>query len=196
MIELPQVTLIAVTGVNYKQEEHMTAIKKSCKGIRFGAVKLIGLPEITDIDSWNKAVVYELWKHFDTEFCFLIHEDGYIIHPELWQDKWLEYDYCGAPWPLPKDNYSYRDIYGKIQRVGNSVGLRSRKLMRLPTELNLEWKRYYGNTNEDGFFCIHNRHTLEANGCKFMPFEEAIYFGKECEIPENKNIKTFCFHQV
>jgi len=27
-----------------------------------------------------------------------------------------------------------------------------------------------------------------------MPFEEAVYFGKEAELPENKDIPTFLFH--
>ncbi len=194
--ELPMVTLIALTGKNYKRKEHIEALEISSREIEFGEVKLVELEEIVDIDSWNKAVVYELWKYIDTEFLMFIHADGYIIHPELWDNKWLEYDYCGAPWPLPKDNYSYKDIYGNIQRVGNSVGLRSKKLMRLPTELKLVWGSYYGNSNEDGFLSVHNRHILEENSCKFMPFEESLVFGKECELPENKNIKTFCFHSL
>lgn len=196
MIKLPQVTLIAITGLDYKTYSHAQALKKSSEQIEFGAVKLIQLAEIVDINSWNKTVVYELWKYVETTHALLIHDDGYVIHPELWNPEWLDLDYIGAPWPLPQDNYSYRGIYGKIQRVGNSVSLRSKRLMQLPTELNLEWKSYYGNTNEDGFLCVHNRHLLENAGCQFASFEQALIFGKEHELPENKDLKTFCFHST
>lgn len=194
MLKLPNITLIALTGLYYKAEEHKKAIEKCCEGIEFGAVKVICDLGIKTVDDWNRRIIYDLWKYVDTDYAFLFHHDGIIINPHLWQDKWFEYDYCGAPWPLPNDAYSYRDIYGNIQRVGNSVGLRSRKLLKMPTDLNLEWKPYFGFTHEDGFLCCHNRHILEANGCKFMPFEEALYFGKEAPLPENEGVETFCTH--
>lgn len=198
-IQLPNVTLIAITGIDYKTEEHKRAIEYSCLGIDFGEVKIAMLEEITDINSWNKAVIYELPKFINTDYCILIHSDGYITSPHLWKDEWLEYDWASSPWPLPKDDYSYRDEEGGIVRVGNSVSLRSKKLMDLiATKPEKEFwaiKEKYGNTNEDGFICSHNRKWLESQGCKFMPFKEAIYFGKETPLPENKGIKTFLFHK-
>lgn len=194
MIKLPDVTLIALTGLGYKTEEHIEAIEKSCEEIEFGAVKLIQLKQIVDIDSWNEAVIYELPKYFDTSHCLFIHDDGYVINPELWKDEWLKLDYIGAPWPLPKDDYSYRSESGKLQRVGNSVSLRSKKLCNLISKR--PWKSYYGNTNEDGFICCHNREWLETNGCNFAKLEQAIHFSKEHEIPENVGLSTFAFHSL
>ncbi len=55
------------------------------------------------------------------------------------KDDFLNYDYIGAPYPLPQDNFSYRDIDGNLIRVGNSVSLRSKKLLDLPIQLDLEW---------------------------------------------------------
>lgn len=194
-LQLPSVTAIALT--DYKLSEHQQVLDKMCESIDFGGAKIIFDKEIkSDVNNWNRKVIYELWQYVDTDYAFLFHADGYIIHPELWNPKWLEYDYCGAPWPLPVDDYSYRDPEGNIQRVGNSVGLRSKRLMRLPTKLGLEWKSYYGNTNEDGFLCVHNRNILEEHGCVFMPFEESLNFGKEFELPEHKGRDTFCFHQA
>lgn len=195
-LKLPNVTLITLTGLGYKTNEHVAALKKSCEGIEFGGVKLIQLAEIVDIDSWNKAVIYELWKYVDTTHALFIHDDGYVINPQLWNDNWLDYDYIGAPWPLPTDDYSYLDDRGNLVRVGNSVGLRSRKLMELPTYLDLEWKSYYGNTNEDGFLTCHNRSKLEEFGIKFAPLEVAVHFSKEHEIPENVGLSTFMFHSL
>lgn len=194
MIELPDVTLICLTGKNYKTSEHLLAMASSCMGINFGAVKLVQLPEIVDINSWNKAVIYELHKHFETTHCLFIHDDGSVIHPELWKDEWLQHDFCGSPWPLPTDEFSYRNEKGVIVRVGNSVGLRSKKLMELIAAR--EWEPYFGNTNEDGFITCHNRVWLEEQGCTFMPFEQALDFGKEIELPEHKGRDTFLFHAI
>lgn len=194
MIEIPDVTLVALTGLGYQQDETVWALKKSSEQIKFGEVKYIQLGSVTDIDSWNKAIIYELPKHIFTSHCLLVHADGYIINPTTWKSEWLSYDYAGSPWPLPRDHFSYRDSQGHIQRVGNSVGLRSKKLMDLAA--TREWRSYYGNTNEDGFIACHNRNWLESEGCKFMPFEEAIYFGKETELPEHTNIQPFLFHEI
>lgn len=187
-------TLIALTNRNF--EGHKKALDKSCEGIEWGAVKLIWDEEITGIDEWNRKIIYELGNYISTDFAMLIHADGYVVNPAAWKDEFLAYDYIGAPWPLPKDNYSYRTSTGELVRVGNSVSLRSRKIMELPSKLGLEWKSYYGNTNEDGFLCVHNRHTLIEHGVRFAPIEVAKYFSKEYEIPENKGIETFAFHQV
>ena len=200
-MKLPQITLIALTGLGYKTQEHLDALKKSCEQIEFGEVKLIQLGNIKDIDSWNRSVIYDLPKYVQTDYCIFIHSDGYIINPDLWQSRWLKYDYIGAPWPLPSDNFSYRDEQGEIQRVGNSVSLRSKKLMDLiatrPEEYFWSFKQKYGNCNEDGFITCHNRKWLESQGCKFAPIFIAKYFSKEHTILENRDIeKTFMFHQI
>lgn len=195
-INLPTVTLIALTGIAYQPEEHKKAIDKCCEGIDFGAVKVITDSRVTNVDAWNKLIIYDLWRYVETSHAFLFHADGYIINPFLWQDKWLDYDYCGAPWPLPTDDYSYRTPKGEIIRVGNSVSIRSKKLLKLPTELGLEFKPYYGNTNEDGKLCVEWRDILMEHGIKFAPLEVAKYFSKEHEIPENEGIETFAYHAV
>lgn len=193
MLELPQVTLICLTNKDF--EGHKKAIDKSCEGINFGAVKLIWDEKCTSIGEWNRKIIYELGDYVDTEYALLIHNNGFVVHPECWKEEWLRYDFAGSPFPLPNDNFSYKDFKGNIQRVGNSVGLRSKKLLDLPKKLNLPWVPFHGFLNEDGWVSVGNRHIFELNGCKFMPFEEALHFGRETELPENKNIKdTFIFH--
>lgn len=194
MLSLPNVTLIALTGRDFPA--HDEAIKKSCEGIEWGAVKVIYDYKIKNINDWNKKIIYELWRYVDTDFCLLIHPDGYVVEPSAWREDFCDYDYVGAPWPLPTDDYSYRTEKGELVRVGNSVSLRSRRILELPTKLNLEWRSYFGNTNEDGFLCVHNRDILKENGIKFAPLEVAKYFSKEHEIEENKGLQTFAFHTI
>jgi hypothetical protein len=192
-IKLPNVSLVAVTDINLA--EHIEALEKSCEGIEWGDVQLIQ-PNLGSIDAWNKFIVYELHKYITTDFAFLIHADGYVVRPQAWRDEFLAYDYIGAPWPLPVDDYSYRTPDGELVRVGNSVSIRSRRILELPSKLNLPWKSYYGNTNEDGFLCVHNRAVLESNGIRFAPLDVAKHFSKEHEIPENEGIETFAFHTL
>lgn len=192
MLELLETTLILLTNRDF--EGAKKAIDISCKNINFGAVKIIWDEKCNSIDEWNRKIIQDLPKYVDTSHALLIHQDGYVIHPELWNPEWLELDYIGAPWPLPKDNFSYLDEEGDLQRVGNSVSLRSKKLMDLVA--TREWKPYYGYTNEDGFISCHNRKWLERQGCRFATLEQAVHFSKEHEIPENQGIETFAFHRL
>ena len=191
-IKLPNVTLIAFTGKNI--EGHQKALEYSQRGIEFGAVKLINSPS-KSIDEWCKKIVYDLGSHVETDFAILVHDDGFVVNSEMWNPDWLQYDFVGAPFPLPKDDFSYRDVNGKIQRVGNSVSLRSKKLLDLPKKLGMEWKPFHGFYNEDGYISVNMRHVFEEHGCKFAPFEVALKFGREVPLPENKNIEPFCFHK-
>jgi hypothetical protein len=192
MLRLPDVTLILLTNRDFDGAKK--AVEKSCERISFGGVKIIWDEKCNSIEEWNRKIIQDLPKYIDTSHALLIHQDGYVIHPELWNPEWLEIDYIGAPWPLPKDSFSYLDEAGDLQRVGNSVSLRSKKLMELVA--TRKWKPYYGYTNEDGFICCHNRKWLESQGCKFATLEQAIHFSKEHEIPENKGIDTFSFHSL
>ncbi len=191
-IKLPNVTLIALTGKNI--EGHQKALDYSCLGIEFGAVKLINSPS-KSIDEWSQKIVYDLGDYVDTEFALLIHDDGFVVHPERWNPEWLQYDFIGSPFPMPRDTFSYRDIHGNIQRVGNSVSLRSKKLLDLPKKIGMEWKPFHGFYNEDGYISVNMRHVFEEHGCVFAPFDVAIHFGRETPLPENKNIQPFVFHK-
>ena len=192
MLALPDVTLIALTNKDFAG--HKRAVDISCEGITWGDVKIIWDEKMSSIDDWNKKIIYDLHRYVFTDYCMLIHADGYVIHPELWRPEFLQYDFVGAPWPLPQDDYSYRDELGQLVRVGNSVSLRSKRLMKLAAMR--PWQSYYGNTNEDGFISCHNRNWLERQGCRFAPLQVAVHFSKEHTIPENKDLQTFAFHSL
>lgn len=207
MLKLENITLIALTSVRIPQT--IKALEYSCRGIEFGDVKLASdikpdlLPNYikheyteksSNINEWNYNIIYNLSKHIETDYAILIHDNGFVVNPESWRNEFLEYDYIGAPWPLPTDNYSYRDINGEIIRQGNSVSLRSKKLIDLPNKLNLEWKPFHGFTNEDGFVCVNYRHRYIEEGCKFAGIKVAKYFSHETMIPEIEGINPFAFH--
>lgn len=207
MISLPDVTLVAMGSTDI--DGMVNALEYSCRGIDFGQVKLIShvcprfkrgskvtfeyTNRINSIDEWNEAIIFNLPSYITTSHALLVHPDGYVIHPELWKDVWLNLDFIGSPWPLPRDNYSYRDEEGNIVRVGNSVGLRSKRLMDLVATRPMTY--HYGNNNEDGHITCWNRKWLESQGCKFATFQQALDFGKEAPLPENEGRETFLFHK-
>jgi hypothetical protein len=207
MVNLENVTLVSVTSVNL--EKTISALNYSMRGINFGEALLLTDKDVQsnnfktikieplDYVGYSKFIVYELHKHINTEFVLIIQNDGFVINPEQWDDNFFDYDYIGAPFPIPKpdDNISYRDPFGKLIRVGNGgFSLRSKKILELPSKLNLEWKPYFGYYNEDGFIAVHNRHILEENTCKFAPPHVAANFSIENETNETIGVKSFGFH--
>ena len=208
MFNLPQVTLVAMATTNIYAT--VRALIYSSRKIKFGRILLIShikpwyLPKKIDFEytspnkdvyEWCHKIIYELHKYITTDYIILIHDDGFIVNPEKWQDKFLNYDYIGAPWPIPKDD-SFLDANGNLVRVGNSVSLRSKKILELPSKLNLPWEdENIGNYHEDGFLCCKNKLLLEKYGVKFAPIEVAKYFSHETMVPEIEGIKPFAFHK-
>jgi hypothetical protein len=205
MINLENITLVAVACV--RVDRTLKALKYSKRGINFSECLLITNEDIIDdeikvikidkldYEQYNKFIVYNLVDYIKTDFALIIQDDGFVINPHLWNDEFLDYDYIGAPFPIPNDNISYRDNIGRIVRVGNGgFSLRSKKLLGVAKKLNLEWKSYYGYYNEDGFICCHNKTTYENEGCVYAPIEIAKYFSHEILISEVQGINPFGFH--
>ncbi|WP_242839425.1 DUF5672 family protein [Butyrivibrio sp. NC2002] len=206
---LKNVTLCAMTSVNVY--ETVKALKYSMKDIDFGDVVFISdkkpfyLPKnvrfsytdkLDSIDKFNYKMTYELCRHIKTDYALIVHADGFVIHPELWRDEFLNYDYIGAPWPIPDNDYLYRDREGNLCRVGNSVSIRSKRLMEYPGKHNSKWVPVYDDFyNEDIYICCYLKKEMEQEGIKIAPLEEAVYFGREHALPENKGIEPFTFHK-
>ena len=208
MLELETITLVILSSI--KIDKSIKALEYSSKDIQWGSVKLISdikpdnlpnfihhefCPKMSNIDEWNYAAIYELPKHIETDYCMLIHDDGFVVNADSWRDEFLDYDYIGAPWPMPQDDFSFRAKDGELVRVGNSVSLRSKKLLDLPIELDLEWKAFHGYYNEDGYICVNYRHKYLENGIKFADIDIAKYFSHESMIPEIEGIIPFAFHR-
>lgn len=213
-LNLSNVTLVAMTSVNINAT--ILAMKYSMKKINFADAVLIThkrpllLPrnirysktsKLTNIDDFNYKMFYELGDHIKTDFALIVHADGFIVNPDMWRDEFLDYDYVGAPWPIPKDTDkdSYRDRDGNLCRVGNSAGIRSKKLMDYPRKANLPWEAEYSCGkwwyNEDVMICCKYKHLFEQEGMKIAPIEVAKYYAHENMVPEVQGITPFAFHK-
>lgn len=189
MIELPNVTLVCVNGVN--PELGVKALRYSSKDIKFAKLILLShyKPDNIGSDIEFKKIVkltHEtsclmtlkgLYHVIDTDYCLSIHDDGFIINPQLWTNEFLEYDYIGAPWN------------GKI--VGNGgFCLKSKKFIDLCQQVP------WNGEHDDWLVSVTYRDFFKKNGCKFAPFDLALKFAIESKIEgyDYDLNKTFGFH--
>lgn len=181
MIHLPQVTLVVVDCVNYDRAKR--SLQHCCSQIQFGAVKLlthfqrtdpfvVPINQINSIVEYSNFVINQLHKYVDTEFMLVAQWDGFVWHPAMWDNTFLEYDYIGAPWPTTL----LGEGIPKHFNVGNGgFSLRSLKLMQfLADNPNLTYHQY-----EDVMISQWNRAYLEASGFKFAPEQLAAKFSLE-----------------
>lgn len=217
-IVLDEVSLVCISGVNIKQSIY--ALWRSSREVKFECIKLITnntldyVPKwltiefadknrLSSIDDYSHFCVYELYKHIKTNYALVVQADGYVLNSNKWDDIFLNFDYVGAPWKVRSD--AYIDPFGNHHRVGNGgFSLRSKKLLEVPLNKEIIWDvntndfyKHMGVNNqaEDGIICVHNRHLYLEEGCKFAPFEIALNFSKEQNLPENLKLKTFGFHK-
>lgn len=91
-----------------------------------------------------------------------IHEDGFILDPNLWEQGFMQWDYIGAPWQ------------GGV--VGNNgFCMFNRKFMKACSRLPF----IYGSLHSDTHVCIHHRKEMVAQEISFAPATVAERFSTE-----------------
>src|SRR3990167_8980327 len=148
--KIPTVTLVSVACT--KVPETIEAMKKCLTQMEFNRALLLTHEDIQvegievakidklDYKGYNEFVAMKLWQYIGTDFVLLVQNDGLITDVSKWKDEFMNYDYIGAPWPIPNDETTYRTPGNKLVRVGNGgFSFRSRRLLRAPTILGLEF---------------------------------------------------------
>lgn len=199
-LHLPEVELIAVDGRGDAKGIILTlnALKKCAAHASFHSVKLLSpvkpeLPDfityvpiryLADTHDYCGFMVAELGEFVEARFCLSIHWDGFIIRPEKWNPRFLDYDYIGAPWP---PEWKDRNV-----RVGNGgFSLRSKRLLELGKDLDFSQST---SGLEDNFLCIEQRDFLLSKGIKYAPPEIAVQFSWENPVPEGQRANAFGIH--
>lgn len=191
-LDLPQVTLVAVTSVNIGAT--LAAIEWSMAQVDFGAVKLITdhapdhLPSgiewvqiapLSSASAYSGFVLERLAAHVATSHCLLVQWDGHVVHGDRWLPEFLEYDYIGASWPQFADDHD----------VGNGgFSLRSRALLEACRS-----PHFRPSHPEDLAIGRDNRAWLEAQGLRFAPRALADAFSAE---RNSDPTMSFGFHGV
>mgnify|MGYP000864350995 CR=1 FL=1 len=195
-LALPNVTLIAADD---KIEGIIKAADISCRDIQFGFVKLLSCQESSDSRAikirklgskkeYSQFIFKEIINFIETDHFIVFQWDGFVLNYKAWDDKFLNYDYIGAPF----------EWYNDDMKVGNGgLSLRSRKLHQLIQDEKLELcnDQYIKDFAEDHNICRIHRPFLESKGIKFAPVELARKFSIEAwKSHDNKYKGSFGFH--
>ena len=141
--------------------------------------------------NYSQWILKNLKDYMSASHSLVQQWDSCVLDPNFWTDRFLEYDYIGAPWPSGP------------HRVGNGgFSLRSAKF--LEESAKIADLLPIGNPiydNEDYYACVTCAGYLRMKGIKFAPLELARQFSVERPIPESPHTyddlstyKSFGFH--
>jgi hypothetical protein len=132
---------------------------------RLSGVEYVQAPPINTTKDYSDLLLTGLRQYVAGTHVLIIQWDSFILHPELWTNDFLQYDYIGAVWPHHPDT-----------PVGNGgFSLRSVKLLEA-----LESPRITKRHPEDFCICDDNKSTLENQfGIRFAPTGVAEQFAVE-----------------
>jgi|TARA_B100000085_G_scaffold285652_1_gene322824 hypothetical protein len=138
-----------------------------------------------------ESFVQQTNKYILDDFCLNVQHDSTIIDSTKWDNRFLDYDYIGAPWPMNIIQASDM-VAGRIQEIPNVVGnggfsLRTRKFVEESAKLGWEHK------NEDLNICVFNYDTMTSAGIKFAPPSLAAKFSKEHPTPYGMFSRSLLF---
>ncbi len=132
---------------------------------RLSGVEYVQAPSIRTTKDYSDLLLTGLRQCVFGTHVLVIQWDSFILHPELWTNDFLQYDYIGAVWPHHTDT-----------PVGNGgFSLRSVKLLEA-----LESPTIIKRHPEDFCICVDNRAILESEfGIEFAPTNVAEQFAVE-----------------
>lgn len=131
------------------------------------------------IDSFNNEIfILPMIYHITGGPVMVVRTDGFIVHPELFEDAFLEYDYIGSPCRVPN-----------IGIINNGFCWQSKRFVE--AFLKLPGQEPDRPEPSDVWICRSMRGMLEGQGVRFAPTEVCSRFSSEFE-PGGRD--TFGFH--
>jgi len=170
-----------------------------------------------DYFQYNLFVVYALSAFIETDFALIVQDDGWVIDGEGWDERFLRYDYLGAPIHLAQvtaqgtmtflSGFEWvallHDAARQIVPVLNGgFSLRSKRLLEAPARLGLPYQvpppsrlvgpphvmQWEANTHlEDVQICVFMGQKLMEAGIAIAPVAEAAKFAVEHCAPGLQN---------
>jgi hypothetical protein len=131
---------------------------------KFG-IEYIQAPLIRTTKDYSDFLLTGIEQYVQGTHVLVIQWDSFIVHPELWTDNFLSYDYIGPVWPHHPEN-----------PVGNGgFSLRSVKLLQ-----SMERPEFIKRHPEDYCICVDNKEFLEKEcDIRIAPISVAEQFAVE-----------------
>jgi len=109
-------------------------------------IEYVQAPQIRTTKDYSDLLLTDLDQYVEGTHVLVIQWDSFVIHPELWTDEFLTYDYIGSVWPHHPET-----------PVGNGgFSLRSVKLLKA-----IKRPEFIKKHPEDYCICVDNRVFLE-----------------------------------
>jgi len=139
-------------------------------------IRHVAIPDITSVAQYSEFMLRRLGEHFSLDHVLVVQWDGFVTAASAWDERFLDYDYIGAPWA------------GHAVAVGNGgFSLRSRRLVDALQRIDMPVTH-----PEDLAICARYRPELEQrHAVRFAPLKVASRFSWEEIVPETP---TFGFH--
>jgi hypothetical protein len=179
MLDLSSITLLCVDTRSSDLAEW--AIDRCLRQVRFAktvlmtnlsrvserkpGIEYVQAPPIASTHDYSRLMLTGIAPHVVGSHALVMQWDGFIIHPELWDPAFLDYDYIGAVWP-----------HFPSTPVGNGgFSLRSKRLIECLLD-----ERIMICHPEDTCICVSNRPILESEfGIRFATADVAERFAVE-----------------
>ena len=191
-LKLDNVTLCCVDCVNIPLA--LQAMQRSMAACEFprailftsesvdapAGIEIVTIPPIRSKREYSQFLVKRMPQYIETSHLLVMQWDGFVVRPEVWDPRFLECDYIGAPWPADLSPVA----------VGNGgFSLRSRKLLDALLDPSFPEEAI---VHEDQAICVHFRDRLESEfGIRFAPADLAARFAHETS---HNGQPTFGFH--
>lgn len=187
--------LIGMDQVDFKRSVLITDSSKTDLTIFSNVIDSFGI-EVYDMnvnlnenmfdDDTNRigfceSFIQQTNRYIVDDFCLNVQHDSTIIDASKWDQRYLDYDYTGAPWPMNIIQASDM-VAGRIEKIPNVVGnggfsLRTRKFVEESAKLGWQHK------NEDLNACVFSYDAMKNAGINFAPPELAAKFSVEHPTP-------------
>jgi len=179
MLNLSNVTLLCVetrdpnlahwaidrclSGTQFAKIVLITDLKRL--GDKRSDIEYVQAPQIRTTKDYSDLLLTDLDQYVVGSHVLVIQWDSFVIHPELWTDDFLSYDYIGAVWPHHPES-----------PVGNGgFSLRSQKLLQA-----IKKSGFIKRHPEDYCICMDNKSFLEQEcGIRIAPANLAEQFAVE-----------------
>jgi len=139
---------------------NLERVSKQRSGIEY-----VQAPNIRTTKDYSDLLLTGINQYVKGSHVLVIQWDSFVIHPELWTDAFLSYDYIGPVWPHHPQN-----------PVGNGgFSLRSVKLLEA-----IKRPGFFKKHPEDYCICVDNKVFLEQEcGIRIGPVDIAEQFAIE-----------------
>jgi hypothetical protein len=159
-------------------------------------IKIETIPRM-DLVGYSKFILNDLHHYVDTDYCLVVHSDGFVLNASSWDPKFLSYDYIGAPWPQKLFLQPWNlELNMQKNCVGNGgFSLRSKKLLIETAKIDFN-SLTFPTQSEDLIICHYLYDHFINIGIRFPDPEIAASFSIESQdaVYGQNPMTVFGFH--